>query len=343
MLFYLLLFLLFEQIICYTNKITFKSFLKNKIYENHENEEILNLLNIIQKSSLHISKLLSYSYIENLNEYFDKDNINVRNNYHKKERKIDILSNGIIKSNIMTLNGVQSLMTEKEEEERIINLRTNKKIIVVYNPLDGSNIERSIPTSTIFSCYYDNLNFNNSLESINSQHNLVLSGYILYSSSINLVFYYQNQVYHFVYDNLMNDFIIVNDNVKIPNRGNIYSINEAKINNFHNKHKLYLDKLKDEDYSLHYSGCLVADIHNLIINGGIYMCPKNIKTQESNIRLLYQAKPLSKIIECIGGMCVDEYRSIQFKKIKDVHETTSLYIGSKENLIEFYKFCNKID
>jgi len=129
----------------------------------------------------------------------------------------------------------------------------------------------------------------------------------------------------------------------MPNKGKVYSINEAKINTFHRKHKLYLDKLKEEDYSLRYSGCLVADVHNLIIHGGIYMYPKNIKSNESKLRLLYEAKPLSRIIECVGGMCVDEYRSIQFKDIKDIHEKTPLYIGSKENIIEFNKFCYKVD
>lgn len=343
MLFYILLLLLFQHILCFHNKITFTSFLQKKIYENNENEEILNLLYTIQKSGFHISKLLSYSHIENLNGYFKKDNVNVRNNHHKKERKIDILSNGIIKSNIEAHKGVHVLTSEEDKEKRI-KLKNNKKIIVVYDPLDGSNnIDTNMPRATIFGCYYDSLDCQNNLESINSQHNLVLSGYILYSSSINLVFFYENKVYHFVYDDLIKDFVIINDNVKMPNKGKVYSINEAKINTFHRKHKLYLDKLKEEDYSLRYSGCLVADVHNLIIHGGIYMYPKNIKSNESKLRLLYEAKPLSRIIECVGGMCVDEYRSIQFKDIKDIHEKTPLYIGSKENIIEFNKFCYKVD
>ena len=340
-----LLFFAFHQYgFSYQQKMTFKTFLNKKKLEYSDYSDILNVLNTIKISSLQISKLLSYSHIEKLNCYFENDNINTMNNHQEKQKNIGILSNKILKSNIEAEEMVNVVFSEEEENKCIFHLCSKNKIKVIYDSLDGSeNINVNMPTGTIFSCYRDNLNLNNTLNSINAQHNLVCGGYVLYSSSINLVFFFRDQLYHFEYDDLMKDFICINDNLKMPKKGNIYSINEAKINNFHNKHKLYLDKLKDEDYSLHYSGCLVADIHNLIMNGGIYMCPKNIKTQESNIRLLYQAKPLSKIIECIGGMCVDEYRSIQFKKIGDVHETTPLYIGSKENLIEFHKFCNKID
>lgn len=344
MFFYLFLFLLISKTLCYVNKFTFKTFLNKKKYENQENHDLLELLNTIQKSGIHISKLLSYSHIENLNDNYEENIINSRNIHQEKQKKLDIISNRIIKSNIGALKGANILISEEEEKEKIINIKTNKKLIFVYDPLDGSdNADVNMPTATIFGCYYDTLNFSNSLDSINSHHNLILSGYILYSSSINLVFYYENKVYHFMYDTIIKDFVIVNDNVKMPNKGYIYSINEAKINNFHKKHKLYLNKLKDENYSLRYSGCLVADIHNLIINGGIYMYPKNIKNNKSKLRLLYEGKPLGKIIECIGGLCVDEYQSIQSKKINNIHETTPLYIGSKENIIEFNQYCQNYD
>jgi fructose-1,6-bisphosphatase I len=77
------------------------------------------------------------------------------------------------------------------------------------------------------------------------------------------------------------------------------------------------------------------------MNGGIFMYPKDIVKNKSKIRLLYEAKPLAKIIEEMGGICVDEEIHIHKKKIKDIHETTPIYFGSNENMVDFIEFCRK--
>lgn len=338
----LLLFLFHENVHSYQSKMTFKTFINIKKLEFLDYSDILDVLNNIKISSLHISKLLSYSHIEKLNGYFEKDNINTVNIHQEKQKKIDILSNGILKNNIEAQRMVNVIFSD-EGNECVFHLRSKNKIIVVYDPLDGSeNIDINMPTGTIFGCYKDNLNFNNTLNSINSQHNLVCGGYVLYSSSINLVFFFQNQLYHFEYDDLMKDFICINDNLKMPIKGNIYSVNEGKIYNFHKKHKLYLDKIKKENYNLRYSGCLVADLHSILLKGGLYMCPKDVNTNQSKINLLYKGKPISKIIHYAGGICVDEYRNIEFKKIENYQQTIPYYFGSRENMQDFITFCQKI-
>ena len=341
MLFYLLLCIFFFQYVSsFHNKMTFKTFLSQKKVENKKNAEILDLLYSIQKSGFHIHKLLSYSYTENLNTHYEKNNMNTGNVYQEKQKNLHILTNAIIRSNINALNVKNVLL--KDTNETLLNINSDKKLIFVYEPLDNyDGFNSNMLRSTLFSCYCDHLDLENNLDSINSQHTLVLSGYILYTSSINLIFCYENQVYHFIYDEFINDYVCINDNVKMPKKGNIYCINEAKINQCHKKHDLYLKKLKNEGYTSIYSGCLVADIHTLINNGGIYMNP-NINNQ-SKINVLYQAKPLAHIIECAGGLCVDEYRSIQFKKINSESETTPLYIGSKNNINDMTHFCYFID
>lgn len=339
-----LLFFAFHQYgFSYQQKMTFKTFLNKKKLEYSDYSDILNVLNTIKISSLQISKLLSYSHFEKLNCYFEKDNINIMNTHQGKQKNIGILSNKILKSNIEAEEMVNVVFSEEEENKCIFHLCSKNKIKVIYDSLDGSeNINVNMPTGTIFSCYRDNLNINNTLNSINAQHNLVCGGYVLYSSSINLVFFFRDQLYHFEYDYLMKDFICINDNLKMPKKGNIYSINEGKINNFHKKHKLYLNKIKKEDYNLHYSGCLVADLHTILLKGGLYMYPKDVNTNQSKINLLYKGKPISKIIHYAGGICVDEYRNIEFRKIENYHQTIPYYFGSYENMIDLINFCQKI-
>tara|TARA_B110000483_G_scaffold243646_1_gene334822 strand:+ start:7732 stop:8763 length:1032 start_codon:yes stop_codon:yes gene_type:complete len=322
-------------------KISFKKFIKKKTLEtNYSGEnDTIEILNNIQKSAIQIKKILSLSYLENIN--LESNNLNV---HQEKQKKIDLLSNSIIKNAIYSHNVVNTLCSEEEYQEKIINIKSNKKLIFVYDPLDGSsNIENSMPMGTIFGLYKDSLNFDNTLTSINKSNDLILSGYILYSSSMHLVFYFEYNVYHFIYDDDLKDFILHNDNVKIPEYGNIYSINEAKINNFHINHKLYLEELKNKDYSSRYYGCLVADFHNILINGGIFMYPKDIKNDKNKIRLLYEAKPLAKLLDFSGGLCFDDFNDINKKVIKNIHETTSIYFGSKKNMEDFYYFCNNLE
>ena len=336
---FLFLLFLFPNILSY--KMTFTKFIKRKMLETNYNSDndTYEILNSIKNSAVHIQKILSLSFLENIS--ITNNRLNIHN---EKQKKIDILSNSIIKNSIISHNKINSLCSEEEENEQIIKLKTNKKLIFVYDPLDGSsNIDSSMPMGTIFGLYEDSINFDNTLTSINKLNNLVLGGYILYSSSLHLVFYSEYKVYHFIYDEDLRDFILYNDKVEIPQFNNIYSINEGKINNFHNKHKLYLDKLKNDGFCSRYHGCLVADFHNILMNGGIFMYPKNIVTNRSKLRLLYEAKPLSKLIEKAGGLCFDEKQSINNKIVSNIHDTTPLYFGSKDNINDFFDFCNKLE
>ena len=329
--------LLFLLPLVFSYKVTFKSFIQKKKYENPFNEDILQVLDAMHRSGLHIHKLLSYSNVENLQGFYSENSLNI---HQEKQKKLDLLSDKIIRSNVCGIESLGSIFSE--EDDNIVKMKKDHKLIFCYDPLDGSsNIDTHMPTGTIFSCYNDGHYFQENKQVINSQGSLVLSGYLLYSSSLHFVFYYEKSVYHFMYDDLYKDFILIHDNIKIPKKGNQYSINEGKINSFHKNHKLYLEKCKKENYSSRYHGCLVADFHNVIMNGGIFMYPKDIVKNKSKIRLLYEAKPLAKIIEEMGGICVDEEIHIHKKKIKDIHETTPIYFGSNENMVDFIEFCRK--
>tara|TARA_Y200000002_G_C22670033_1_gene659632 strand:- start:898 stop:1935 length:1038 start_codon:yes stop_codon:yes gene_type:complete len=339
MILFFIFFVFLNLIDCY--KVTFKKFIDRKILENTYSGEsdTIEILNSVKKSAVHIKKILSLSYLESIQL--------VNNNYNihdEKQKKLDVLSNSIIKNSLMGSNKVSSLCSEEENDEKIINMRTSKKLIFVYDPLDGSsNIESSMPMGTIFGLYKDSINFDDSLTSINRLNNMVLGGYILYSSSVHLVFYFENNVYHFIYDEDIKDFILYNDKLKTPVFNKIYSINEAKINNFDTSHKLYLDKLKNDEYSCRYYGCLVADFHNILINGGIFLYPSDIINKKNKLRLLYEAKPLAKIMEQTGGICSDGNKRITTKYLHSIHDTTPLYFGSINNLNDYFNFTMELE
>ena len=318
-------------------QISFKNFIRKKTLETsyNGNSDVVEILNNIKDSAIQINKIISLSFLETIQ--LPEQQLNV---HQEKQKKLDLISNSIIKNAITSNQKVNSLCSEEEIDEKIIQLRSGKKLIFVYDPLDGSaNIDSSMSIGTIFGLYQDNINFEKSLDSINKMNNMVLGGYILYSSSVHLVFYFEHDIYHFIYDEYLKDFILYRNNFKTPEFNPLYSINEGKINNFSFKHKLYLEKLKNEEFSSRYCGCLVGDFHNILMNGGIFMYPCDVYKNKSKLRLLYEAKPLAKLIEKTGGFMNDGIIDINKKKINNIHETTPLYFGSKKNMIDFNDFC----
>ena len=247
--YYIFIFLLIDGFECtkIKNQITFKNFIRKKSLETSfdGNSDVVEILNNIKDCAIQINKILSLSFLETIQLQNNELNI-----HEEKQKKLDLLSNNIIKNAISSNNKVSSLCSEEEVEEKIIQLRTNKKLIFVYDPLDGSsNIESSMNVGTIFGLYKDNINFEKSLDSINKMNNMVLGGYILYSSSMHLVFYFDYNVYHFIYDEYLKDFILYRMNFKTPEFNPLYSLNEGKINNFHFKHIIYLENLKNQEFT----------------------------------------------------------------------------------------------
>ena len=178
------------------NQISFKNFIRKKSLETsyNGNSDVVEILNNVKDCAVQINKILSLSFLETI--YLPEKQLNV---HQEKQKKLDLLSNSIIKNAILSNQKVNSLCSEEEMDEKIIQLRSGKKLIFVYDPLDGSsNIESCMSVGTIFGLYQDNINFEKSIHSINKMNNMVLGGYILYSSSVHLVFYLDYDIYHFI-------------------------------------------------------------------------------------------------------------------------------------------------
>ena len=339
----IIIFLLLLFNISFSYKINFKNFIHKKKLENTDNIELLETLDIIKKTAFHLSKLISYSYIENLNGNYVKNNENLMNIHGEYQQKIDYISNNIFKVNLCSSYNIDSIISEEENDickcSNIIHSNSNnKKYIVTIDPLDGSsNLDNGMPTGTIFSIYKNNKE--NTIDSL-TKNNILSSGYILYSSSINLVFTLLDKIYYFVYDQDLKEFILINDNLKIKTFNKLYSINEGYTKCFPNYVKKYLKYVKKNKYKQRYFGCIVSDFHNILINGGIFLYPKTDKHKNGKIRLLYEAIPLSFIANLADGLSSDGNGNIIDKKILDIHDNTEIFIGSKKNVKELLMFKN---
>lgn len=145
--------------------------------------------------------------------------------------------------------------------------------------------------------------------------NLLAAGYCLYSSSVVFTLSIGNGVYAFTLDPAYGEFVLTQEDIKIPKTGKIYSFNEGNYDLWDENLKSYLNHLRQpgsngKPYSGRYIGCLVGEIHRMLLVGGIYGNPKNNNAKNGNLRLLYECAPMSYLVEQAGGKATDGIQRI---------------------------------
>ena len=266
----------------------------------------------------------------------------VSDNVHgERQKKLDVYANEQFISALSS--GGECCAVASEENEEMVQIDSavskNAKYVVCIDPLDGSsNIDVNVSIGTIFSIYR-----RSSLSGITSVSDFmqrgteqVAAGYITYGSSTMLVYTTGKGVNGFTLDPSIGEFCLSHPNMKIPNVGNIYSINEGYYVHFPEGVKRYIKYCQEEDaktkrpYSSRYIGSLVADFHRNLLKGGIYIYPSTAKSPNGKLRLIYECNPLAWIIEQAGGKASDGYNRILDLQPSSLHQRTPLFIGSAD-------------
>jgi fructose-1,6-bisphosphatase I len=241
-----------------------------------------------------------------------------------------------------------------EENDDIIpvfsEVSKNAKYVVAIDPLDGSsNIDVNVSVGTIFSIYRRKSETGKAGELsdfLQTGLEQVAAGYVVYGSSCMLVYTTGRGVNGFTLDPSIGEFCLSHPDIKIPENGNIYSINEGNYLKFPEGVKKFIKYCQEEDkttnrpYTSRYIGSFVADFHRNLMKGGIFIYPSTSKSPKGKLRLLYECHPLAFIVEQAGGMATDGFNRILEKKTESLHQTTPLFIGSKamvQKAMEFMK------
>ncbi|MCP9439482.1 MAG: class 1 fructose-bisphosphatase [Nitrospira sp.] len=237
-----------------------------------------------------------------------------------------------------------------EEMERPLMFQENwpqGKYLLLFDPLDGSsNTETNMPLGAIFSVLKhgraDRLPQEEDL--LRPGIEQIAAGYLLYGSSTMLVFTLGQGVYGFTLDPDTGEYLLSHDRIKMPDRGKVYAANEGNVSRWQPGVKRYVESLKVNDkatgrpYSSRYSGCLVADVHRLLLGGGIYLYPEEVDKPEGKLRLLYEANPLAFVVEQTGGKASTGTTRILEIAPKTLHQRVPLIIGSRLDVEEAESF-----
>jgi fructose-1,6-bisphosphatase I len=259
-------------------------------------------------------------------------------------QKLDAIANEILVT-VLDRSGRCAMVASEELEQAKVLCETGK-YIVAFDPLDGSsNIDVNISIGTIFSVLRAQSVGGRLLEgALQPGRQIVAAGYAVYGSATTFVFSTGQGVHGFTLDPGVGEFFLSHPNLRCPERGGTYSINEGNFARWDDRVKKWSAFIKSEDkpqglpYGHRYVGSLVADAHRTLMKGGVFAYPADKKSPGGKLRLLYEANPMAYLLEQAGGAATNGVDRILDIQPKTLHDRTPLVLGSKHDVAVFRQF-----
>jgi fructose-1,6-bisphosphatase I len=265
------------------------------------------------------------------------------------QQKLDVYANEKFIQTMTKRNIVCGIASEEEDDFIAINSQdenNQNKYIVLIDPLDGSsNIDVNVSVGTIFSIYRrvtpvgTPVTIDDFLQKGNQQ---VAAGYIVYGTSTMIVYTTGYGVNGFTLNPAIGTFYLSHPDMRFPDDGKIYSVNEGNYIHFPQGIKNYIKYCQQEEgdrpYTSRYIGSLVSDFHRNMIKGGIYLYPKSSTNSNGKLRLLYECNPMAFIAEQAQGRASDGFTRIMDIEPTELHQRVPFICGSK-NMVEKAEEC----
>ncbi|WP_124639767.1 MULTISPECIES: class 1 fructose-bisphosphatase [Amniculibacterium] len=298
--------------------------------------ELSRLLSAIRLASKVVNREVNKAGIANIIGVAGNTNIQ-----GEQQQKLDVIANEIFIAALSQREVVCGIASEENDDFIEIKSTANgdmSKYVVLIDPLDGSsNIDVNVSVGTIFSIYRRVTEPGTPVELkdfLQKGTQQVAAGYVVYGSSTMIVFTTGNGVNGFTLDPGLGTYYLSHPNMKFPEEGKIYSINEGNYIKFPQGVKNYLKYCQmmegDRPYTSRYIGSLVSDFHRNMIKGGIYIYPSYANAPNGKLRLLYECNPMAFITEQAGGIASDGFNRIMEIEPSELHQRVPFFCGSKK-------------
>jgi len=298
-----------------------------------EAQDLSALMNRIALAGKLISRRLSRAgLMENTLGFTGETNVQ-----GESVKRMDLYANEVFISAFKQSGLVCRLASE--EMERPYYIPENCPIgryTLLYDPIDGSsNVDINLNVGSIFAIRQQEGTdeTGEALDLLQPGHKQLAAGYILYGPSTMLVYSLGQGTHAFVLDPSLGEFILSHENIRIPEHGPVYSVNEGNFWQWDEPMRDYIRYVhRHEGYTGRYSGALVGDIHRILFQGGVFLYPGTRKKPEGKLRLLYESAPLAFLIEQAGGAASTGTEDILAITPQQLHDRTPLIIGSVEDV-----------
>jgi fructose-1,6-bisphosphatase I len=269
----------------------------------------------------------------------------------EQQQKLDVYANDKFKAALEARGVVCGIASEEEDDFVSFSegLSADGEYVVLMDPLDGSsNIDVNVSVGTIFSVYHRISPQGQPViqeDFLQPGSQQVAAGYVIYGSSTMLVYTTGNGVNGFTYDPSLGIFCLSHPDMRFPEDGKIYSVNEGNYIRFPQGVKNYIKYCQEDDketnrpYTSRYIGSLVSDFHRNLIKGGIYLYPTASSYPNGKLRLLYECNPIAFIAEQAGGKAIGHQdQRILDMKPTELHQRTPFIVGSPKMVEKVEEF-----
>ncbi|MEC4811863.1 MAG: class 1 fructose-bisphosphatase [Scytonema sp. PMC 1069.18] len=258
-------------------------------------------------------------------------------------KKMDVYANEVFIS-VFKQSGLVCRLAS-EEMEKPYYIPENCPIgryTLLYDPIDGSsNTDINLSLGSIFAIrQQEGTDLDGEAKDLlASGRKQIAAGYILYGPSTMLVYTIGKGTHSFTLDPTLGEFILTEENIRIPEHGPVYSVNEGNFWQWDEPIREYIRYVhRTEGYTARYSGAMVSDVHRILIQGGVFLYPGTLPKPEGKLRLIYESAPLAFVIEQAGGRATTGHTNILDVVAKKLHQRTPLIIGSPKDVAKVESF-----
>jgi fructose-1,6-bisphosphatase I len=263
------------------------------------------------------------------------------------QKKLDVLSNEILLEANEWGGNLAALVSEEMENPQPIPTHYPRgEYLLLFDPLDGSsNIDVNISVGTIFSvlkcpktpdgkyCEPEEAAF---LQPGTKQ---VAAGFAVYGPTTVFVITVGDGVHGFTLDRETYTFVQTHPDIRIPADTQEFAINTSNMRRWEAPVKRYIDEClagkdgpRGKDFNMRWVASMVADVFRVLCRGGIFMYPRDAKNKDGRLRLMYEANPMSMIVEQAGGAATDGSKRILELQPKGLHQRVAVILGSKNEV-----------
>ena len=258
----------------------------------------------------------------------------------EEQKKLDVISNNYLIDALKVHPQVGGLASEELDE--FTPAQENGKYLVLFDPLDGSsNIDINMCVGTIFSILPAKNAVTQAEDFMQAGNQQVAAGYVLYGPSTMLALTVGTGTVFFTFDPETQQFLLTSENIQVAVDTKEYAINSSNQRHWENPVKRYIEELlagktgpREKDFNMRWVACMVGDIHRILCRSGIFMYPYDLKDPKKagRLRLMYEANPMSMLIEQAGGASSTGRIRILDIEPTDLHQRVPVIIGSKNEV-----------
>lgn len=307
---------------------------------NHAPRELAVLIEAISDSCRTISFLVSRGALAGILGSAGTGNVQ-----GEEQKQLDVLANDEMMAMAKASGVVAAAASEEEDDAR--QFTPGAPYLITFDPLDGSsNIDVNVSIGTIFSILPAKDGSNGNDAFLQPGRNQIAAGYCVYGPQTTLILTFGHGVVGFTLDPAGGQWVQTSLGMNIPAKTKEFAINMSNIRHWADPVRKYIDDcLAGEhgpcakNYNMRWIASMVADVHRVLTRGGVFMYPwdKREPNKPGKLRLMYEANPMSLLVEQAGGKSFDGKQQILDIQPTGLHQRVSVMLGSREEIEKLEK------